>query len=159
MNSSKTRYQVVLTKCDLVPPADLETCYQDVRREVANRRAVRDVLMVSSRTGAGIDPLRRVILHLVRPPPPPRPRERDDAAFSSRERGDPVEWVGLPPPRAPTRDRRPDRRPDRDGRPPRMAARRDDRPERTGERRASATRAPQPRRFSHEERTPLRSRR
>ncbi|KAF9433274.1 hypothetical protein BGZ76_009679, partial [Entomortierella beljakovae] len=66
MLDSKTRkFQVVLTKCDLVSPPDLARRYMVVQEEL--KKTYRNViaeklLMVSSYTGAGMNNLRKDIL-------------------------------------------------------------------------------------------------
>ncbi|KAG0058749.1 hypothetical protein BGZ89_001007 [Linnemannia elongata] len=63
-NSSK-KFQVVLTKCDLVSPPDLARTYMVVQEELKKsfKNAMTDrILMVSSYTGAGMNTLRKDML-------------------------------------------------------------------------------------------------
>ncbi|KAF9971423.1 hypothetical protein BGZ73_005636 [Actinomortierella ambigua] len=65
LDKGSTKFQVVLTKCDLVTPPDLARRYTTVLEELKKlyRNAVRDrLIMVSSYTGAGMNNLRKDIL-------------------------------------------------------------------------------------------------
>ncbi|KAG0208648.1 hypothetical protein BGX28_000456 [Mortierella sp. GBA30] len=65
LNSKSKKFQVVLTKCDLVPPPDLARTYMLVQDELKKsyRNAIADrLLMVSSYTGAGMNTLRKDML-------------------------------------------------------------------------------------------------
>ncbi|KAF9930469.1 hypothetical protein FBU30_000439 [Linnemannia zychae] len=64
---SSKKFQVVLTKCDLVTPPDLARTYMVVQEEL--RKSFRNtipgrILMVSSYTGAGMNTLRKDMLHV-----------------------------------------------------------------------------------------------
>ncbi|XP_049850279.1 probable GTP-binding protein EngB [Schistocerca gregaria] len=61
-------YQVVLTKADLVTPADLAKRWQLARAEMESRsRGSKTVHMVSSKNKAGISYLRKEVANLIRP--------------------------------------------------------------------------------------------
>ena len=63
--TSPKKFQVVLTKCDLVSPPDLARTYMVVQEELKKsfRNAMTDrILMVSSYTGAGMNTLRKDML-------------------------------------------------------------------------------------------------
>ncbi|KAF9154599.1 hypothetical protein BG015_000506 [Linnemannia schmuckeri] len=63
--TSSKKFQVVLTKCDLVSPPDLARTYMVVQEELKKsfRNAMTDrILMVSSYTGAGMNTLRKDML-------------------------------------------------------------------------------------------------
>ncbi|KAI1314607.1 hypothetical protein EDD11_001950 [Mortierella claussenii] len=65
LDSKSKKFQVVLTKCDLVSPPDLARCYMLVQEELkkAYRHAIAErLLMVSSYTGAGMNNLRKDML-------------------------------------------------------------------------------------------------
>ena len=64
----KVKYQVVMTKADLVTPVDLARRYTILQNALQPyKHAVSDILMVSSRTGGGLPKLRRVIQHVLQP--------------------------------------------------------------------------------------------
>ncbi|KCV70810.1 hypothetical protein H696_03161 [Fonticula alba] len=57
---NRAKFQVVLTKCDLVKERDLLQVAQSIEKELADYKyAVKEVMFVSSRTGAGVAQLRR----------------------------------------------------------------------------------------------------
>ncbi|KAG0023824.1 hypothetical protein BGZ80_007846 [Entomortierella chlamydospora] len=65
LDSKSKKFQVVLTKCDLVTPLDLARRYMVVREELNQtyRHAIAErLLMVSSYTGAGMNNLRKDML-------------------------------------------------------------------------------------------------
>ncbi|KAF9962450.1 hypothetical protein BGZ72_004818 [Mortierella alpina] len=65
LNSKSKKFQVVLTKCDLVAPPDLARTYMVVQEELKKsyRNAIAErLLMVSSYTGAGMNTLRKDML-------------------------------------------------------------------------------------------------
>ncbi|KAF9963301.1 hypothetical protein BGZ70_007503 [Mortierella alpina] len=65
LNSKSKKFQVVLTKCDLVAPPDLARTYMLVQEELKKsyRNAIAErLLMVSSYTGAGMNTLRKDML-------------------------------------------------------------------------------------------------
>ncbi|KAG0328751.1 hypothetical protein BGZ99_004611 [Dissophora globulifera] len=65
LDSKSKKFQVVLTKCDLVSPPNLARCYTLVLDELKKtyRHAIAErLLMVSSYTGAGMNNLRKDIL-------------------------------------------------------------------------------------------------
>ncbi|KAK3842657.1 MAG: P-loop containing nucleoside triphosphate hydrolase protein [Linnemannia gamsii] len=64
-STSSKKFQVVLTKCDLISPPDLARTYMVVQEELKKsfKNAMTDrVLMVSSYTGAGMNTLRKDML-------------------------------------------------------------------------------------------------
>ncbi|KAG0202715.1 hypothetical protein BGX33_009527 [Mortierella sp. NVP41] len=64
-STSSKKFQVVLTKCDLISPPDLARTYMVVQEELKKsfRNAMTDrILMVSSYTGAGMNTLRKDML-------------------------------------------------------------------------------------------------
>ncbi|KAG0361690.1 hypothetical protein BG005_007557 [Podila minutissima] len=68
LDSKSKKFQVVLTKCDLVSPPDLARCYMLVQEELKKsfRNAITDrLLMVSSYTGAGMNNLRKDMLFVT----------------------------------------------------------------------------------------------
>ncbi|CAG8452368.1 848_t:CDS:2 [Ambispora leptoticha] len=66
VEKSRTKFQLILTKCDLVLSKDIARRYQLIKEELKNYRyAIETPIMVSSRTRAGIDKLRRDLLFLV----------------------------------------------------------------------------------------------
>ncbi|GJJ67831.1 GTP-binding protein [Entomortierella parvispora] len=65
LDSKSKKFQVVLTKCDLVPPPDLARIYMVTQEELKKtyRHAIAErLLMVSSYTGAGMNTLRKDML-------------------------------------------------------------------------------------------------
>ncbi|KAL1922565.1 uncharacterized protein VTP21DRAFT_10104 [Calcarisporiella thermophila] len=66
LDSKRVKWEVILTKCDLVLPPDLARRHWLVSQEVSEyRHALKRVMMVSAHTGAGIDKVRKDILHNV----------------------------------------------------------------------------------------------
>src|SRR5580704_1210823 len=66
LDRSAVSYQVVLTKADQVKPAELEQCTADVRAALAKHPAAfPEVLVTSSRTGAGMPELRAAMVRLL----------------------------------------------------------------------------------------------
>ncbi|XP_062214179.1 uncharacterized protein LOC133915156 [Phragmites australis] len=67
MERHKTPYQIVLTKTDLVFPIDVARRAREIQESLKkNKSAVNPVMMVSSKTGAGIRNLRGVLGKLAR---------------------------------------------------------------------------------------------
>ncbi|XP_068657148.1 uncharacterized protein [Aristolochia californica] len=67
MERSRTKYQIVLTKTDLVFPIDVaRRAMQLEERLKSNKSIVNPVMMVSSKSGAGIRCLRNVVAKLAR---------------------------------------------------------------------------------------------
>ncbi|KAG0255336.1 hypothetical protein BG011_005199 [Mortierella polycephala] len=65
LDKKSKKFQVILTKCDLVTPPDLARCYTLVQEELKKsyRNAITErLLMVSSYTGAGMNNLRKDML-------------------------------------------------------------------------------------------------
>ncbi|KAF9180154.1 hypothetical protein BGZ51_006408 [Haplosporangium sp. Z 767] len=65
LDKKSKKFQVILTKCDLVTPPDLARCYMTVQEELKKsyNNAITDrLLMVSSYTGAGMNNLRKDML-------------------------------------------------------------------------------------------------
>ncbi|KAF9582284.1 hypothetical protein BGW38_000408 [Lunasporangiospora selenospora] len=65
LESKSKKFQVVLTKCDLIPPPDLARCYTMVQEELKKSykyALTGRLLMVSSYTGAGMNNLRKDML-------------------------------------------------------------------------------------------------
>ncbi|KAL6506300.1 hypothetical protein OROGR_024481 [Orobanche gracilis] len=68
MESSQTKYQVVLTKTDLVFPIDVARRATQIEENLkAKKSAVQPLMMISSKTGAGIRSLRTVLANVARP--------------------------------------------------------------------------------------------
>ncbi|KAJ8656191.1 ribosome biogenesis GTP-binding protein YsxC [Lichtheimia ornata] len=66
LNSKRVRFQIVLTKCDIPVLPDLARRVTMVQKDIAQyRNAIKDVLVVSSKTGAGINFMRKEMLFLV----------------------------------------------------------------------------------------------
>lgn len=66
LNSKKTKFQVVLTKCDLLKLPDLAKRIITIEDHLKPlRNAVKDVVVVSSKTDAGINQFRKEMLFLV----------------------------------------------------------------------------------------------
>ncbi len=66
LDRAAVSYQVVLTKCDKVKPAELERVIGETAGRLAKRPAAHpEVLATSSETGAGIDVLRAEITRLL----------------------------------------------------------------------------------------------
>uniref|UniRef100_A0A453M886 EngB-type G domain-containing protein n=1 Tax=Aegilops tauschii subsp. strangulata TaxID=200361 RepID=A0A453M886_AEGTS len=67
MERYKTPYQIVLTKTDLVFPIDVARRAMEIQESLKkNKSVVKPVMMVSSKTGAGIRNLRGVLGKLAR---------------------------------------------------------------------------------------------
>ncbi|XP_050220115.1 uncharacterized protein LOC126670432 [Mercurialis annua] len=67
MERSQTKYQIVLTKTDLVFPIDVARRAMQIEESLkANRSIVQPVVMASSKTGAGIRSLRTVLSKIAR---------------------------------------------------------------------------------------------
>ncbi|XP_065847209.1 GTP-binding protein At2g22870 [Euphorbia lathyris] len=67
MERSETKYQVVLTKTDVVFPIDVARRAMQIEESLkANKSIVQPVMMVSSRSGAGIRSLRTVLSKIAR---------------------------------------------------------------------------------------------
>ncbi|KAF9942716.1 hypothetical protein BGZ67_000122 [Mortierella alpina] len=84
LNSKSKKFQVVLTKCDLVAPPDLARTYMLVQEELKKsyRNAIADrLLMVSSYTGAGMNTLRKDMLFVCGQNILVRERERPKSTF------------------------------------------------------------------------------
>ncbi|GFY99364.1 P-loop containing nucleoside triphosphate hydrolases superfamily protein [Actinidia rufa] len=63
----QTKYQIVLTKTDLVFPIDVARRAMQIEENLkANKFAVQPVMMVSSKSGAGIRSLRTVLAKIAR---------------------------------------------------------------------------------------------
>jgi len=66
LDKSAVSYQVVLTKADQVKSAELEQRVADVKAALAKHPAAfPEILMTSSRTGAGISELRAAMVRLL----------------------------------------------------------------------------------------------
>ena len=66
LDKSAVSYQVVLTKADQVKPAALETCIAETLAALAKHPAAfPEVLVTSSRTGAGMAELRAAMIRLL----------------------------------------------------------------------------------------------
>ncbi|KAK4419839.1 putative GTP-binding protein EngB [Sesamum alatum] len=67
MERSQTKYQIVLTKTDLVFPIDVARRATQIEEDLkAKKSAVQPLMMVSSKTGAGIRSLRTVLANVAR---------------------------------------------------------------------------------------------
>ncbi|XVE58930.1 hypothetical protein DITRI_Ditri05aG0002600 [Diplodiscus trichospermus] len=67
MERSQTKYQIVLTKTDTVFPIDVARRAMQIEESLkANRSVVQPVIMVSSKSGAGIRSLRTVLSKIAR---------------------------------------------------------------------------------------------
>ncbi|XP_022890251.1 uncharacterized protein LOC111405543 [Olea europaea var. sylvestris] len=67
MERSQTKYQIVLTKTDLVFPIDVARRAMQIEESLkAKKSAVQPVMMISSKTGAGIRSLRTALANIVR---------------------------------------------------------------------------------------------
>ncbi|KAJ4972341.1 hypothetical protein NE237_005440 [Protea cynaroides] len=67
MERSQTKYQIVLTKTDTVFPLDVARRAMQIEENLtANKSIVQPVMMVSSKTGAGIQSLRTVLAKVAR---------------------------------------------------------------------------------------------
>lgn len=67
MERSKTKYQIVLTKTDLVFPIDVARRAMQIEESLKTKKsAVQPLMMVSSKTGAGIRSLRTVLSNISR---------------------------------------------------------------------------------------------
>ncbi|XWS71934.1 hypothetical protein CRYUN_Cryun03dG0181200 [Craigia yunnanensis] len=67
MERSQTKYQIVLTKTDTVFPIDVARRAMQIEESLkANRSVVQPVMMVSSKSGAGIRSLRTVLSKIAR---------------------------------------------------------------------------------------------
>lgn len=67
MERSKTRYQIVLTKTDIVFPLDVARRAMQIQEALReNKSMVKPVMMVSSKSGAGIRSLRAVLAKVSR---------------------------------------------------------------------------------------------
>ncbi|KAJ1965718.1 hypothetical protein GGI12_000579 [Dipsacomyces acuminosporus] len=64
LDRTNTKYQIVLTKCDLIHRVDLAKRHLLVSQETAkSKNCIQRVMMVSARQGAGLNELRKEILH------------------------------------------------------------------------------------------------
>ncbi|CDP04059.1 unnamed protein product [Coffea canephora] len=67
MERSQTKYQIVLTKTDMVFPIDVARRSMQIEENLKEKKsAVQPVMMVSSKTGAGIRSLRTVLAKIAR---------------------------------------------------------------------------------------------
>lgn len=67
MERSKTKYQIVLTKTDLVFPIDVARRAMQIEESLKTKKsAVQPLMMISSKTGAGIRSLRTVLSNISR---------------------------------------------------------------------------------------------
>ncbi|KAL3850541.1 hypothetical protein ACJIZ3_012423 [Penstemon smallii] len=67
MERSQTKYQIVLTKTDLVFPIDVARRAMQIEENLkAKKSAVQPLMMVSSKTGAGMRSLRTVLANIAR---------------------------------------------------------------------------------------------
>uniref|UniRef100_A0A1J3I9H0 Putative GTP-binding protein EngB n=1 Tax=Noccaea caerulescens TaxID=107243 RepID=A0A1J3I9H0_NOCCA len=67
MERSNTKYQIVLTKTDVVFPMDVARRAMQIEEKLkANRSIVQPLMMVSSRSGAGIGSLRTALARIAR---------------------------------------------------------------------------------------------
>lgn len=67
MERSQTKYQIVLTKTDMVFPIDVARRAMQIEENLKEKKsAVQPVMMVSSKTGAGIRSLRTVLAKIAR---------------------------------------------------------------------------------------------
>lgn len=67
MERSKTKYQIILTKTDLSFPIDVARRATQIEENLAAKKsAVQPVMMISSKTGAGIRSLRTVLAKVAR---------------------------------------------------------------------------------------------
>ncbi|XP_057953290.1 uncharacterized protein LOC131147755 [Malania oleifera] len=67
MERSRTKYQIVLTKTDMVFPVDVARRAMQIEESLkANKSLVQPVMMVSSKSGAGIKSLRTAIAKIAR---------------------------------------------------------------------------------------------
>ncbi|KAK9279187.1 hypothetical protein L1049_012865 [Liquidambar formosana] len=67
MERSQTKYQIVLTKTDVVFPIDVARRAMQIEESLkANKSAVQPLMMVSSKSGAGIRSLRTVLAKIAR---------------------------------------------------------------------------------------------
>ncbi|KAK9717051.1 hypothetical protein K7432_006461 [Basidiobolus ranarum] len=69
VDSKNVKFQVVMTKCDLVPRQVLARRYCVVLKDLAEyRHSIKNVLMASAHTKAGINNMRKSILHILGAP-------------------------------------------------------------------------------------------
>ncbi|CAK9158046.1 unnamed protein product [Ilex paraguariensis] len=67
MERSQTKYQIVLTKTDLVFPIDVARRATQIEESLkAKKSVVQPVMMVSSKTGAGFQCLRTALAKVAR---------------------------------------------------------------------------------------------
>lgn len=67
MERSKTKYQIVLTKTDVVFPIDVARRAMQIEESLfQNKSVVKPVMMVSSKSGAGIRSLRTALANITR---------------------------------------------------------------------------------------------
>lgn len=67
MERSKTKYQIVLTKTDVVFPIDVARRATQIEESLLhNKSVVKPLMMVSSKSGAGIRSLRTVLANITR---------------------------------------------------------------------------------------------
>jgi GTP-binding protein EngB required for normal cell division len=66
LNSKQVKFQIVLTKSDLLVLPNLARRILTVENDINQyRNAIKDVVVVSSKTGCGINQLRKEVLFLV----------------------------------------------------------------------------------------------
>ncbi|BBN07815.1 GTP-binding protein [Marchantia polymorpha subsp. ruderalis] len=66
MESSRTRYQIILTKTDVLPPLDLARRATQILQTLKNHKClVQPLMMVSSKSGAGVPHLRASLARVV----------------------------------------------------------------------------------------------
>ncbi|ORX90634.1 ribosome biogenesis GTP-binding protein YsxC [Basidiobolus meristosporus CBS 931.73] len=69
VDSKNVKFQVVMTKCDLVPRPVLARRYCVVLKDLAEyRHSIKSILMASAHTKAGINNMRKSILHVIGAP-------------------------------------------------------------------------------------------
>ena len=67
LDRSAVSYQIVLTKCDQVKPAELAACIDATQAALKTHPAAfPDILTTSSRTGTGMAELRAAMMRLLR---------------------------------------------------------------------------------------------
>lgn len=65
LDTASVKYQIVLTKCDLVLEAELAKIFVQTTEQLRKHKCNLEILLLSSRTGAGIDSLKKSIAGIV----------------------------------------------------------------------------------------------
>lgn len=65
LDNASVKYQIVLTKCDMVVETELAKVFMQVTEQLRKHKCNMEILLLSSRTGAGISTLKKSIAGIV----------------------------------------------------------------------------------------------